>query len=475
MKKTLLSVALAATLTGCSMIPDFQRPESPVADSWPQGAAYSASTSEQTPDLGWSQFFQDPALRELIAVALENNRDLRVAALNVDATRALYRIQRSDLFPSISADGGGTRSRTPASLNPLGEADISSQYSATLGIGWELDLFGRLGSLREQALEEYLATEAAQRSVQISLIAAVANTYLTWQADQALLEITRGTLETYDESLALTQRSYDVGVASSLELTQARTAVETARSSLARYTRLVAQDRNALAQLLGQRLPFEGVDPIDLQRSYLTDLPVGLPSELLVNRPDIVEAERRLRAANANIGAARAAFFPSISLTGAAGTASSDLDGLFGSGSDYWSFSPSISLPIFNAGRLSANLEYAEIIRDARVAEYERSIQEAFRDVSDGLAARDTYVQQVQAQSDLVEASESYFQIAERRYRTGVDSYLTLLDAQRQLFTAQQQLIGDRLSQLVSEVELFKALGGGWQAEIAATQPAAAQ
>ncbi|QJD59911.1 AdeC/AdeK/OprM family multidrug efflux complex outer membrane factor [Pseudomonas sp. gcc21] len=473
MKRTLLSVSLAVTLSGCSMIPDFQRPESPVADSWPQGEAYSTSTNEQTANLGWGQFFQDPALRELIGVALENNRDLRVAALNVEATRALYRIQRSDLFPSISADGSGNRSRTPASLNPMGEADISSQYSATLGIGWELDLFGRLGSLREQALEEYLATEAAQRSVQISLIAAVANTYLTWQADQALLEITRGTLETYEESLSLTQRSYDVGVASSLELTQARTAVETARSSLARYTRLVAQDRNALAQLLGQRLPFRDVDPIDLQRSYLTDLPVGLPSELLVNRPDIVEAERRLRAANANIGAARAAFFPSISLTGAAGSASSDLDGLFDSGSDYWSFSPSISLPIFNAGRLRANLDYAEIIRDARVAEYERSIQEAFRDVSDGLAARDTYVQQVQAQSDLVEASESYFEIAERRYRTGVDSYLTLLDAQRQLFTAQQQLIGDRLSQLVSEVELFKALGGGWQAEAEAESIAA--
>ncbi|MEH6388924.1 AdeC/AdeK/OprM family multidrug efflux complex outer membrane factor [Pseudomonas profundi] len=470
MKRTLLSVSLAVTLSGCSMIPDFQRPESPVANTWPQGDAYSASTNEHTADLGWGQFFQDPALRELIGIALENNRDLRIAALNVDATRALYRIQRSDLFPSISADGGGNRSRTPASLNPGGEAGISSQYSATLGIGWELDLFGRLGSLQEQALEEYLATEAAQRSVQISLIAAVANTYLTWQADQALLEITRGTLETYDESLSLTQRSFDVGVASSLELTQARTAVETARSSLARYTRLVAQDRNALAQLLGQRIPFAGVDPIDLQRSYLTDLPVGLPSELLINRPDIVEAERRLRGANANIGAARAAFFPSISLTGAAGSASSDLDGLFESGSDYWSFSPSISLPIFNAGRLRANLEYAEIIRDARVAEYERSIQEAFRDVSDGLAARDTYVQQVEAQSDLVEASESYFQIAERRYRTGVDSYLTLLDAQRQLFTAQQQLIGDRLGQLVSEVELFKALGGGWQAEVSATQ-----
>ncbi|QIB50492.1 AdeC/AdeK/OprM family multidrug efflux complex outer membrane factor [Pseudomonas sp. OIL-1] len=470
MKRTLLSVSLAVTLSGCSMIPDFQRPESPVANTWPQGDAYSASTNEHTADLGWGQFFQDPALRELIGIALENNRDLRIAALNVDATRALYRIQRSDLFPSISADGGGNRSRTPASLNPGGEAGISSQYSAALGIGWELDLFGRLGSLQEQALEEYLATEAAQRSVQISLIAAVANTYLTWQADQALLEITRGTLETYDESLSLTQRSFDVGVASSLELTQARTAVETARSSLARYTRLVAQDRNALAQLLGQRIPFAGVDPIDLQRSYLTDLPVGLPSELLVNRPDIVEAERRLRGANANIGAARAAFFPSISLTGAAGSASSDLDGLFESGSDYWSFSPSISLPIFNAGRLRANLEYAEIIRDARVAEYERSIQEAFRDVSDGLAARDTYVQQVEAQSDLVEASESYFQIAERRYRTGVDSYLTLLDAQRQLFTAQQQLIGDRLGQLVSEVELFKALGGGWQAEVSATQ-----
>lgn len=470
MNKSLLSLALVAALSGCSLIPEYQRPDAPVPADWPQGEAYSkASPEARAQALGWREFFRDPALQQLIEVALENNRDLRVAALNVDAYRALYRVQRADVLPAVSADGAGTRSRTPADLNMSGEPAISSQYSATFGVSWELDLFGRLRSLRDQALEQYFASEAAQRSTQISLIASVANAWLTLQADQALLQVTRDTLKTYEESLGLTQRSFDVGVASALELRQARSAVDTARVSIEQYTRLVAQDRNALALLLGQSLPADLPAGYGLERTQLAPLPVGLPSDLLYKRPDIIQAEHQLKALNASIGAARAAFFPRISLTGAAGTASSELSGLFDGGSGYWSFSPSISVPIFNAGQLRANLDYAELSKNIQVAQYEKAIQTAFREVADGLAAQATYTRQVQAQRDLLATTADYYNLAERRYRTGVDSYLTVLDAQRQLFSVQQQLIGDRLAQLTSEVNLFKALGGGWQESMQAT------
>ncbi|MDL2172561.1 AdeC/AdeK/OprM family multidrug efflux complex outer membrane factor [Stutzerimonas stutzeri] len=470
MYKFLLSLALMAALGGCSLIPDYERPHAPVAVAWPQGEAYPQDTTQASERaLGWREFFRDPALQQLIEVALENNRDLRVAALNVDAYRALYRVQRADVLPAVSADGAGTRSRTPGDMNMTGEPGISSQYSATFGVSWELDLFGRLRSLRDQALEEFFASEAAQRSTQISLIASVANAWLTLQADQALLQVTRDTLKTYEESLGLTQRSFDVGVASALELRQARSAVDSARVSIEQYTRLVAQDRNALTLLLGQSLPAGLPSGEGLERTQLATLPVGLPSDLLQQRPDILQAEFQLRAVNASIGAARAAFFPRISLTGAAGTASSELSGLFDGGSGYWGFSPSISVPIFNAGQLRANLDYAQISKNIQVAQYEQAIQTAFREVADGLAAQATYVRQVQAQRDLLQTSEDYYNLAERRYRTGVDSYLTVLDAQRQLFSVQQQLISDRLAQLTSEVNLFKALGGGWQETVQAT------
>lgn len=473
MKHSLLCLAVLGVLSGCSMIPQYERPAMPVTDVWPSGEAYGDRNSQtQAMELGWREFFKDPALRGLIEVALENNRDLRIAALNVEAYRALYGIQQSAVWPSVTADGSGTRSRTPETLSPTGQRSTGGQYFATLGVAWELDLFGRLDSLSEQALQEFLASEAAQRSVQVSLIAAVANSYFSWQADRELLRVTGQTLQAYEDSLGLVQRSYDVGVASTLEITQARTAVETARAALAQYRRQVAQDRNALTQLLGQSIALDEIDGGGLDMQLLEDLPAGLPSELLYMRPDIIAAERQLLAANASIGAARAAFFPSIGLTGAAGSASSDLSDLFGSGSGYWSFTPSISVPIFNAGRLRANLEYAEISRDIRVAQYEQAIQDAFRDVADGLAAHETYAEQVQAQRNLLAVSEDYYAVAERRYRTGVDSHLTLLDAQRQLLTAQQQLVNDRRNQLLSEVNLFKALGGGWQVEDSAAASA---
>lgn len=474
MSKSLLSLTIAAVmLSGCSLIPNYQRPEAPVAAQYPQGAAYdpTKAAEQSAAEQGWKQFFHDPALQQLIQVALENNRDLRVAVLNIDAYAAQYRIQRADLFPSVSATGSGSRQRTPARSSQTGESTISSSYSATLGISsYELDLFGRVRSLTEQALQNYFATEEARRSTQISLIASVANAYLTWQADRELLKLTQETLIAYEQSLKLTSRSAEVGVSSALDLAQARTSVENARVQLATYTRQVAQDENALVLLLGTGLP-ANLDPRPLSDDLLSEVPAGLPSDLLQRRPDILESERKLLAANANIGAARAAFFPSISLTANAGTMSPDLSGLFKGGSGTWSFAPEINIPIFNAGNLRASLDYANIQKDINVADYEEAIQTAFQEVSDGLAARRTYNEQLQAQTAYVASNQDYYRLAERRYRVGIDNNLTFLDAQRSLFSAQQSLITDRLAQLTSEVNLYKALGGGWSAEDQTSPP----
>ncbi|MBK5539498.1 AdeC/AdeK/OprM family multidrug efflux complex outer membrane factor [Pseudomonas sp. TH05] len=479
MSKSLLSLAItAAVLSGCSLIPDYQQPQAPVAAQYPQGPAYSPTeaANQAAAEQGWRQFFHDPALQQLIQTALVNNRDLRVAALNIDAYAAQYQIQRADLFPAVSANGSGSRQRTPARMSQTGESGITSQYSATLGISaYELDLFGRVRSLSEQALQTYFSSEEARRSTQISLVASVANAYLTWQADKELLKLTQDTLGAFEESYRLTSRSNEVGVASALDLSQSRTSVENARVQLARYTRQVAQDENSLTLLLGTGLPanLPGAQP--LAADLLSEMPAGLPSELLQRRPDILEAEHKLKAANANIGAARAAFFPSISLTANAGTLSPDLSGLFKGGSGTWLFQPQINLPIFNAGSLRASLDYSKIQKDITVAQYEKSIQTAFQEVSDGLAARQTYNQQLQAQRDFVTANQDYYRLAERRYRIGVDSNLTFLDAQRSLFSAQQALISDRLSQLTSEVNLYKALGGGWNEQTAKNEPVAEQ
>ena len=466
MTKSLLSLAVTAfILGGCSLIPDYQRPEAPVPAQFPQGPAYSPAESANVAaaEQGWRQFFTDPALQQLIQTSLENNRDLRVAALNIDAYRAQYRIQRADLLPAVSADGAGTRQRLPADLSTTGQAAIARQYSATLGVSaYELDLFGRVRSLSEQALETYLSSEEARRSTQIALVASVANAYYAWQADQAQLRLTQDTLKAYEQSLSLTQRASDVGVSSALDLSQARTAVEGARVKLAQYQRLVAQDVNSLAVLIGTGIPNNLPEPLKLDADQLSEVPAGLPSDLLQRRPDIQEAEHLLKAANANIGAARAAFFPRISLTANAGTLSPDMGGLFSGGSGTWLFQPQISLPIFNGGALRASLDYAKIQKDINVARYEKTIQTAFQEVADGLTARKTYKEQLQAQRDLVAANQDYYRLAERRYRIGIDSNLTFLDAQRSLFSVQQALITDRLSQLTSEVNLYKALGGGW-------------
>jgi multidrug efflux system outer membrane protein len=466
MSKSLISIAVTAViLSGCSLIPDYKTPASPVVNQYPQGPAYSPAQAANVAaaEQGWRQVFHDPALQQLIQVALTNNRDLKVAALNVQAYQAQYRIQRADLFPAIGAQATGTRSRTPADLSTSGEARVGGSYSAQVGISsYELDLFGRVRSLTEQALQTYFATEEARRSTQISLVASVANAYTTWQADRELLKLTQDTLKTYEESLRLTSRSSEVGVSSALDLAQARTSVESARAALARYQRQVAQDENALVLLLGSAMPANLPAPQALDADLLAEVPAGLPSDLLTRRPDILQAEYTLKASNANIGAARAAFFPSISLTAGAGSSSAELGNLFKGGQGSWSFTPTITLPIFYAGQLEANLDYAKLQKDINVANYEKAIQTAFQEVSDGLTARKTYDDQLQAQRDFVQANQDYYRLAERRYRIGVDSNLTFLDAQRSLFSAQQTLITDRLSQLNAEITLYKALGGGW-------------
>ncbi|WP_249674664.1 efflux transporter outer membrane subunit [Pseudomonas abieticivorans] len=465
LKHLTVAVALATSLQACSLIPDYARPTAPVPDAWPQGQAYTQGpTTPGQAVPGWQAFYQDPLLRQLIDLSLNNNRDLRVAALNVQAYRAQYRIQRADLFPALGIDSTTSRQRLPADLRTTGRAGIDSQYGLDVGISaYELDVFGRIRSLERQALENYLATEEAQRSVQISLISDVASAYFTWRTDQQLLKVTQDTLESYDNSLRLITASNQAGTSSALDVRQASTLVDSARAQMYLYTRQVAQDANALQLLLGAALPQGMASDAPLGHDCLADIPSGLPSQLLEQRPDIRQAEHALLAANANIGAARAAFFPSISLTASAGTASSQLSGLFNGGSGNWSFAPQISLPIFNGGHLRANLDYAKLQKDIGVARYEKAIQTGFREVSDGLAALGTYQGQLQSQRDLVQSDQEYFDMAKQRYEEGVDNYLTLLDAQRQLLTARQQLLTDHLQQLNSQVQLYKALGGGWQ------------
>lgn len=460
---------MAWMLGGCSLIPDYQRPPAPVPTQYPQAGVYALAQSGTS---DWQHLFRDPALQRLIGDALVNNRDLRVAALNVEAFQAQYRIQRADLFPAVSATGAGQRRRLPGDVTGTGKPAITSSYSATLGISaYELDLFGRIRSLSEQAMLTYLGTEEARRSAQLSLVANVANAYLTWRADQELLALAHQTLVANERSLRLTSRSKTAGKASALDVVQARTSVESTRASVARYERQVAQDLNNLALLVGGPVD-EHLPSQPLADDLVARVPAGLPSDLLQRRPDILQAEYQLRAANANIGAARAAFFPSVSLTANAGSASTELSGLFKGGSGSWTFQPQINLPIFNAGSLRASLDYAKLQKDISVAQYEKSIQTAFQEVADGLVARQTFVDQLQAQRDFVAANQQYYNLAEHRYRSGVDSNLTFLDAQRALFSSQQALIVDRLAQLVAEVNLYTALGGAWQVSASPTAAA---
>ncbi|CAM4194296.1 efflux transporter outer membrane subunit [Roseateles saccharophilus] len=465
----LMPIALATSLMlgGCaSLAPSYERPAAPVAARWP--VPQTTAAEAKAADLGWREFFTDPRLQALIEQALANNRDLRVAVLNVQRAQAQYDVQQADRLPGVNAGLGQTAQRAPG-------GSISRQYSATLGVSaYELDLFGRVKSLSDAAQQQYLATADASHSAQISLVAQVAGSYLTLAADQERLRLAEQTLLARQDGLRLTQRLQGAGVASTLDLRQAEIAAESSQTDLASLTAQVAQDRNALELLVGQPLgaaqwPVAGTDaPV----TQLAELSAGLPSEVLLARPDVQQAERTLQAANANIGAARAAFFPHISLTASAGTASSALDGLFRAGSGVWSFVPQVSLPIFDAGRNKANLKVAEVDRDIATAQYEKAVQSAFRDVADALAQRATLGQQVASQQRLVAQTQDALRLAEARFRQGLDDRLATLDAQRSLYAAEQGLISTRLAQQVNRVTLYKALGGGSGAGAPAPQSA---
>ncbi len=457
---------LALALGGCAnLAPDYQRPQAPVADQWPAQA--ESTSGNASAEIDWRSFFIDARLEQVVERALANNRDLRVAALNIEKARAQYRIQRAEQFPSVAASVSGTRSRTPASLNGGEAASIGSQYSAELGFSsYELDFFGRLKNLSESALEDYLALEETHRSTQISLVAEVANAWLTLAADKALLQLAEDTLKSQQASYELTRRSHDLGNSSGVALAQAQSTVESAREDVAEYTSQVRQDINALTLLVGDSVPDTLLPAtLDAEAAQLVEIPAGLPSSLLQRRPDVLAAEHDLKAANADIGAARAALFPSITLTGAAGTSSADLSGLFKGGSGAWSFAPSISVPIFNAGSLRASLESAKTEKAIQLATYEKTVQSAFREVADALAVRSTLQDRLNAQRALVEATERSYRLSDALYRNGANSYLEVLDAQRSLYSARQGLISLELSEQANRLTLYKVLGGGASTE----------
>jgi len=468
------SLIVAALLGGCSLMPNYERPAAPVSAAWPSGPSYQPekmdTSAQPVANIAWRDFFTDARLRQLIALALANNRDLRVSALNIERARAEYGIQRAALLPTISAAADQTAAKIPAGLSSSGQEQITRQYTARLGAtAYELDFFGRVRSLSEAALQRYLGTEEARQAQQISLIAEVASDYLILVADQQRLKLASETLASQKVTYDLSQRRFSAGTTSGVSMYEAEASVEAARAEVALFTSAVALDQNALTLVVGSPLTADLLPPapalsVDAVTS-LAAIPAGLPSDLLQRRPDVRQAERTLQAANADIGAARAAFFPTISLTATAGTASSSLSGLFKNGTSAWTFMPLISLPIFDAGANSARLTVAEVDRDMALARYEKSIQSAFREVADALAQRGTLDERLAAQEALVEAMSKSYRIYEARYRLGADSYLNALISLRALYAAQQTLISLRLSNTTNQVTLYKALGGGWHAE----------
>jgi multidrug efflux system outer membrane protein len=467
MNKTvlLLLLGIAIVPAGCTLAPKYTRPEAPVPAQWPAGPAYKeagvATAAQAAPDIAWRDFFTDERLAKIIEMALANNRDLRVAALNVERARAVYGIQRAELLPSVDVVGTGTQQHVIADLSPTGKSGKIEQYSVNLGVlAWEIDFFRRIRSLEDVALQEYLATEQARRSVQILLVSGVANAYLVCATDRDNLQLAQSTLEGQQAAYNLIRRRYEVGVGRELELRQAQTRVDAARVDVILYTRLVAQDENALTLLAGSGVPSEllpaGLDSV----GQFKQISPGVSSEALLRRPDILQAESQLKAANANIGAARAAFLPRISLTSTVGTASEDLSGLFRHGSDVWNFTPQVVVPIFDARTWSA-LDATKADRQIAVTRYEESIQAAFKEVADALAVHGTVEDQLAAQQSLVDSTAETYRLANVRYTKGIDSYLTVIDAQRSLYAAQQGLVALRLARLANQVRLYAVLGGG--------------
>jgi len=464
-----IPLAAAIAMAGCSLIPEYRRPKPPVPESWPEGPAYEKiakrADAPATVDIPWRAFIVDPRMQQIIEMALENNRDLRLAALNVERARALYGIQRAAIYPSVAATADASKSRTPADLSSSGEVTHPEQYSVGLGVfSWEIDFFGRLRSLREQALETFLATEQARRGTQILIVSSVANAYLALAADRENLELSKTTYDAQKESYDLIKRRFDVGLSSELDLNRVKTQVAVARRNIARYTLRVAQDINALRLLVGSldRMP-DDLLPDDLAGvKPPKTITAGVSSEVLLLRPDILQAENQLKATNANIGAARAALFPNISLTTSIGTASGELSGLFEAGSGTWLFGPQLSTPVFDA-RLWAAVDAAKAENRIALTNYEKAIQEAFREVADVLAVAGTIDDRLEAQQTYVDAASQTYRLSDMRYKKGIDNYLSVLDAQRSLFSAEQELVMLKLEKLSNQVQLYAAMGGGMQ------------
>ncbi|MFQ6591046.1 MULTISPECIES: efflux transporter outer membrane subunit [Pseudomonas] len=454
----MLSLAL---LGGCvNLAPDYHRPDAPVAGQWPTITPHSMANAA---DIGWRQFFIDSRLKQIVELALSNNRDLRVAALNIEKARATYRIQDAERFPAISATASDTRQRSISSVGTT----TSDSKSVQVGFSsYELDVFGRLRNLSDASLQDYLALQETRRSTQISLVAEVATAWLTLAADQQHLALAQDTLKSQQSSYDLLERSHALGGRSGLELAQQQSSVQSARVDVASYATSVQQDRNALELMLGTTLP-ANLLPDNAAVSnvaQLLDVPAGLPSSVLQQRPDVLSAEHTLQRANANVGAARAAFFPSISLTAQAGIASTSLSGLFKGGSGVWSFAPSLNLPIFNAGSNQASLDSAKAEHEIQVATYEKAVQTAFKEVADALAQRSTLAEQTSAQQALTDATKRSYDLSQALFKAGAQGYLNVLDAQRSFYSAQQDLITLGLSEQSNRISLYKVLGGGWKA-----------
>jgi outer membrane protein, multidrug efflux system len=465
-----LPLAAALLLAGCSMNPRLEKPALPVATAYPDAAALDAANAA---DLGWQEMFADPRLQRLIALALADNRDLRIATLNVEAARAQFRVQRGALLPTVEAQGSYTKQRIPSSVagasvgldgGPSGPSGFEfEQFAAQAALtSFEIDLFGRLRSLSQAAFERYLATDEGRRAARISIIGSVADAYLAERLAEEQLRLTEQTLGDWRGSLDLTRRLRAASQTSGLEVSQAEGLVHQAEADLEARRRALAEARNALQMLVGAPLPADLPPPVPLMEQPIrTQLPAGMPSDLLLRRPDIRQAEHELIAANADIGAARAAFFPRITLTAAFGVSSLAFDHLFSADNRAWSFTPQIAAPIFQAGQLRGNLDLAKARKSIAVAQYERAIQSAFREVADGLAGRATFDRQLAAQTNAAASADRRARLSAMRYRAGVDSRLELLDAQRSDYAARQTLLDVKRQSLSSTVGLYRSLGGG--------------
>lgn len=456
-KLTLPVVVLAGamTLSGCQIMPTFFKPGAPVPASYPSA---DSATAKPVADIGWNDFFQNPDLREAISTALNNNRDLKTAILRIEEARALYNIQRADQLPTVNATGGLTTSRQLLA----GTMRENTVYQVGLGMAaFELDFFGRVKNLSAATLSQYMATEEARRAFQISLIGEVAKAWLTERALAEQKQLAERTYKARESSRELVKKRLDAGIANALEFQQSETLVQSARVSMLALRRQHALAVNALTLLTGSSMKLPPQTATLSTQVITADIGAGLPSDLLAHRPDIRAAEQRLRASQANIAAARAAFFPRISLTAGFGLASGDLGDLFDTSSRTWNFAPQLVLPIFDNGRNKSGLSLAEVRSNIAITDYEKTIQVAFREVADALAARATLTEEIEAQKAVRDAQFERLSLAQARYQNGISSYLDVLDAERELFNAEQALVQSQLLKLTNAVDLYRSLGGG--------------